>query len=125
MVSVMVGATVGPQPTSPHQELCDCVVALVDSGSGPDGCVVSKAQYGSDLSSISGPNGILPVDSTLGSSPSVLASSPDNCEELASASSALGTFTDATARSRGTLGRPRKGILSEKRLVEGFKADKF
>ena len=76
----------------------------------------------------SGPKEILPVVSTLRSSPSVLASSPDNCEELHSVSSAFGTsaaFTDATARSRGTLGRPRKGILSEKRLVEGFKADKF
>jgi hypothetical protein len=49
-------------------------------------------------------------------------------EELRSVSSALGmsaAFTDATARSRGTLGRPRNGILSEKRLAEGFKADKF
>ena len=29
------------------------------------------------------------------------------------------------ARSQGTLGRPRKGMLREKRLADGFKEDRF
>ena len=32
---------------------------------------------------------------------------------------------DVMARSRETLGRLRKGMLSEKRLADGFKEDKF
>ncbi|KAH9954702.1 hypothetical protein BC827DRAFT_929319 [Russula dissimulans] len=32
---------------------------------------------------------------------------------------------DAMGRSKGTFGRPRKGILSEKRLADGFKGERF
>jgi hypothetical protein len=32
---------------------------------------------------------------------------------------------DSVARSNGTLGRPRKGMVSEKRLADGLKEDKF
>jgi len=32
---------------------------------------------------------------------------------------------DAMARSKGTFGRPRKGILSENRLADGFKEERF
>jgi hypothetical protein len=118
---------VDPQPTSPHQELCGCVALMEDSEFGPEGSVISKApcwfrvviDLGTDF---------LPVISTPGPSPSVLGTSPDDCSALFSVSSTLGMSAAvpvATARSRGTLGRPRNGILSEKRLAEGFKADKF
>lgn len=122
----MDSAVVGPQPTRPHQ-VCDCVVVVAESEFGPEGGVRSKApcwfrvdiNFGTEFS---------PVVSAVGSSRSVLDSSPDDCEELPSAPRSVRmsvAVADATARSRGTLGRPRNGILSVKRLAEGFKAERF
>ena len=66
---------------------------------------------------------ILPVDSSL----FVAEESLDVAEEVPSASGPVRMsvpFADAIASSKGTLERPRKGMLKEKRLAEGFKEDR-
>ena len=59
---------------------------------------------------------------------SPLSTAVDSSDEMGGTSCSVRmsvACADAIARSRGTLGRPRKGMLSEKRLADGFKDDKF
>jgi hypothetical protein len=66
-----------------------------------------------------------PVASSLDSPLSTAGKSSDDVGEASGSVRMSVACADAMARSRGTLGRPRKGMLSEKRLVDGFKEDIF
>jgi len=52
-------------------------------------------------------------------------STAGNGEVTGSDRVSLACDTDAVAGSKETLGRPRKGMVSEKRLADGFKDDEF
>jgi hypothetical protein len=52
-------------------------------------------------------------------------SAAGNGEVSGSGRISLACGADGVARSNGTLGRPRKGMVSEKRLADGLKEDKF
>ena len=57
-----------------------------------------------------------------------LSTADDSSDEMGEASCSVRmsvACADAIARSRGSLGRPRKGMLSEKRLADGFKDDRL
>ena len=63
--------------------------------------------------------------SCLDSPPSTATKSSDEADEAASSVRISIVCAEAMARSRGTLGRPRKGMLSEKRLAEGINEDRL
>jgi hypothetical protein len=68
-----------------------------------------------------------PAVLTVGSSSPDVEMSFGDVEEPPSVSGTVGMsvpFADAMAWSKGTLERPRKGMLREKRLAEGFKEDR-
>jgi hypothetical protein len=65
------------------------------------------------------------VASCLISPLSTAAKSSDEGGEVGSSVGILVACADAMARSRGTLGRPKKGMLSEKRLADGIKEDRL
>ena len=66
-----------------------------------------------------------PVASDLDSPLSTVDDSSDETGEASCSVRMSVACADAIARSRGTLGRPRKGMLSENRLADGFKDDRF
>jgi hypothetical protein len=100
------------QPTSAHQESWAALTA--GSVFGPEGGTRSTGEF-SVASGVSG------ADSPL----STAGRSLDGACEVSGSDWVSLACTDAMARSRGTLGRPRKGILSEKRLADGLKEDRF
>jgi len=69
--------------------------------------------------------GTSPEVSCLDSPPSIATKSSDEADETTSSVRMSVACAEAIARSRGTLGRPRKGMLSEKRLADGINEDRF
>ena len=67
----------------------------------------------------------LPVAQSLDSPLSTAGKSSDDVGEGSGSVRMSVACADAMARSSGTLGRPKKGMLSEKRLADGFKEDIF
>lgn len=113
------------QPTSAHQESCPALLA--GSAFGPEGGTRSTSEFSGAKSFklfttsfcvyspvASGADSLSTADESLG-----------GAGEMSGSDWVSRAGDGVMARSRGALGRPRKGMLREKRLADGFKEDKL